>query len=89
MSDKVVKQEYVKDPRGDGMVWVSTVRLSVDHGYNGIPKWYETYIFKANDEGTEVADWGEEWGNRYTTEDQARDGHESVMTQLRAGTWPE
>jgi hypothetical protein len=88
VSGHVVKQEYVKDPRGDGMLWVSTVRLSVDHGYNGKPLWYETYIFPANAEGTEVTNWLEEWGDRYTTLEEAERGHEIVMATLRDGVWP-
>ena len=87
---RAVKQEYIADPRDDGVgkAWVSTVRLSVDHGYNGVPKWFETYIFPALDDESGVASWSEIWGDRYTTEDQAIEGHESVMAQLRSGEWP-
>lgn len=63
--DGIVKQEFVPDPRGVGMVWVSTVQLLLDHGFGGPPKWYETAIFPANDDGTDhgyivqtLIEWG-------------------------------
>ena len=73
--------------------WVSTVRLRIDHGFGGAPLWFETMVFETKDATTdEVVSWLERYGDRYTTEDEARVGHEKAVTwvreqlpQLRAG----
>lgn len=46
---------------------VSTVFLSLDHGYGGVPLVYETMIFGP--------DGDECYQERYTTRDEARIGH--------------
>lgn len=61
-------------------VMVSTVSLSIDHRYyrdDGPPLWYETMIFPSKD--GEVTDYGELFCYRYTTEQQARDGHRATV----------
>ena len=60
-------------------VIVSTVRLSIDHGHGGTSLWYETMVFPHN--GAEVTAWGELDSDRYTTEDEARAGHEVIVSR--------
>lgn len=85
---KAIKQEYVEsDKVTTGRVWVSTVHLSVDHGYDGTPIWYETYIFAANPDADMVASWGELWGTRYSTEEEATAGHDAAMQMVKSGEW--
>lgn len=62
-------------------VIVSTVRLGIDHGYGGVPLWYETMVF-AHD-GTDITNWNELDSERYTTESEARAGHAEVVTRWR------
>lgn len=63
---------------------VSTVRLAVDHGFGGTPKWYETMVFPQKD--GEVARFTDLYCNRYTTEEEAQEGHSRVVSELAAGT---
>lgn len=63
-------------------VIVSTVRLSIDHGHGGVPLWFETMVF-AHD-GTDITEWGELDCDRYTTEEQARAGHDVIVERWRA-----
>lgn len=57
---------------------VSTVFLGLDHGWNGVPMWFETMIFSefANDRLNE-------WCERYTTWEQAKAGHDAVARRLQ------
>ena len=59
-------------------VVVSTVKLHVDHGHGGTPMWYETMVF-ACDKSGDVTDWVDLYCKRYTTEDEAKTGHEYVI----------
>lgn len=60
-----------------GEVWVSTVWLGVDHNYDdGPPLIFETMILGGPNDG-------DMW--RYTTEDEARAGHERVVALVREG----
>lgn len=63
-----------------GNFCVSTVDLAVEH-HGGM--WYETYIFPAD--GERITEWGEVWGVRYATRDEAVAGHEKVCDDLRNG----
>lgn len=58
---------------------VSTVHLVLDHGWgDGPPIIFETMVFGPD---------GDEWGDfcdRYTTEQQARNGHTAVVVQVTA-----
>lgn len=80
---RVVAQEHV------GEFWVSTVWLGLDHSFsgNGPPLIFETMVFPAKDD--EVTNWGELFGDRYSTKDAALQGHERVAEALRRGTKPE
>lgn len=60
---------------------VSTTRLPFDHGWDGVPKWYETMVFSANEDG-KVTNWSEHYCERYTTEDEAQYGHERVVAMV-------
>ena len=60
-------------------VVVSTVRLCIDHGSGGTPLWYETLVFPHD--GKEITSWGEIDGSRYTTTEQAQEGHEKIVSR--------
>ena len=61
-----------------GPYWVSTVPLLIDHNFSGdgTPVLWETMIF-----GGEVTD--EEYQERYTSVEAARDGHERAIRIAR------
>lgn len=65
-----------------GEAWVSTVHLVLDHsfGLGGPPIIFETMIFGGSHN---------QWQARYTSEEQARAGHEAVVQALREGREPE
>lgn len=69
---------------------VSTVALGVPHHwgrYTGKPEyWFETYIFPSD--GKDITEWLERWGQRYKTEDEARDGHDEVVARVERGDLP-
>jgi hypothetical protein len=65
-------------------VMVSTVNLSIDHGYDGKPLWYETMVFPRIDD--EISDFGDLHSDRYETEDEAKAGHAKVLADCNAGT---
>lgn len=56
-------------------VEVSTVFLGIDHGWDGIPLWFETMTFGPVGEHC--------W--RYTTWDEAERGHAAMVRQVREG----
>lgn len=61
---------------------VSTVHLMIDHGFrDSAPLWYETMIFACDAKG-KVTDWGDRYCRRYTTEEQAREGHSVAIRWL-------
>jgi hypothetical protein len=66
---------------------VSTVRLTIDHGFDGVPKWYETMVFPAKD--GKIIDYGDLFCERYTTEEEATAGHQAVVEMIKAGVLPE
>lgn len=66
-----------------GNHWVSTVRLSIDHGFDGTPLWYETMVFPIDKDG-EVS-FAEVYCDRYETLEEAFAGHDNVVKTLKAG----
>lgn len=69
MKDNMVARDVVNE-----QVMVSTVYLQIDHGYDGVPLWYETMVFKCDAAG-KVTDWLELDCERYSTRDEAIEGH--------------
>lgn len=64
---------------GNG-VEVSTVFLGLDHGYGGMPLWFETMIFGGpHDESV----------HRYATWQEAEWAHKCVVKALEDGTYSE
>lgn len=61
----------------DGEIAVSTVALIIPHGLNH-DQWYETCLF--HDGGSRVTD-------RYHTQDEAEDGHDHRVEQVRSGEY--
>lgn len=59
---------------------VSTIFLGIDHGFDGVPKWYETMVFKCDAAGN-VTDWIELACDRYTTREEAIEGHANMVTE--------
>lgn len=55
---------------------VSTTHLVLNHGHAGEDYWYETCVFW--DAGSYVLD-------RYTTEQEAEEGHEETVEAIRSG----
>ena len=63
--------------------WVSTVWLGLDHAFmGGPPLIFETMVFPAKD--GEVTDYCELNAKRYSTEAQAREGHDRMVEWARA-----
>jgi len=60
---------------------VSTVDLGLDHSFgDGPPLYYETMIFKKKDD---EIDWGGEYQERYSTEEQAIIGHQKAIEYVK------
>ena len=60
---------------------VSTVDLGLDHSFgDGPPLYYETMIFKKKDD---EIDWGGEYQERYSTEEQAIIGHQRAIEYVK------
>lgn len=70
-----------------GPFWVSTIWLGFDHRFGidiGAPIIFETMVFAR---GVDAPDLGPDIDTmRYCTEDQARAGHEEIVTLIRATT---
>src|SRR5262245_24704894 len=56
---------------------VSTVFLGIDHGWGGVPRWFETMVFGPGMHELGSATW------RYATWDEAAEGHQLVVDELR------
>lgn len=66
---------------------VSTVWLGVDHNFgDGKPIIFETMVFAKGTKGDVSYD---EWCWRYSTLEEAKDAHESIVTALHEGREPE
>ena len=76
MSD-VIKQEHINTVDGTPL-YVSTVELLFDHGFGGTPLWYETMVFPKGS-------WLELHCERYTTKEQAIDGHARIIEAAKRG----
>lgn len=64
-----IKQTTLSDGRR-----VSTVFLGVDHGYGGVPLLFETMVFGVSGDSLDQ--------QRYSTEDEARQGHAEIVAAL-------
>jgi hypothetical protein len=63
---------------------VSTVQLSVDHSWGeGPPLWFETMVFRCSPEG-KVTDFEDLDCERYSTREQALEGHEVTVKKWEA-----
>jgi len=64
-----------------GEYLVSTVDLGIDHSFGiGKPLYYETMIFKKiNGE----VDWGDLYCERYSTEEEAKEGHQKAIDYVK------
>lgn len=81
--DFKIAQDTVNAPDG-AEFHVSTVFLGLDHQYgSGPPLVFETMIFPS--ENGDISDWGEVWADRYSTIDEAREGHAKAMQVVRDG----
>lgn len=60
----------------NGTVVVSTVFLSINHGYSGRPMLFETLVRGGDND---------EYTRRYATWDEAEAGHAAIVKALRAG----
>lgn len=61
--------------------WVSTVWLGLDHGYGaGSPLIFETMVFRSKDDLEDLA------MDRYSTEDEAKTGHQEMVDAALKGT---
>lgn len=56
-----------------GDITVSTVFLGLDHGFGGIPMWFETVIFGGEHDGFQ---------ERYNSWEQAHIGHKQIVTMV-------
>lgn len=73
--NRVVKQEEVNDK------YVSTMFLGLDHNYledNDNPHIFETMIFQNND-------WQDIYCERYSTYQEAEEGHEKAVQLVKQG----
>jgi hypothetical protein len=60
---------------------VSTVDLGLDHSFGiGDPLYYETMIFKKNGDSIDFRDL---YCKRYSTEDEAREGHQKAIEYVK------
>ena len=63
--------------------WISTVWLGIDHSFgHGLPLIFETMVFphnKQDDGGKGVTNWGELDSKRYSTEEEALEGHARMV----------
>ena len=76
MSTNAIVQEVL--PNG---YWVSTVFLALNHQFgDGPPLFFETMVFPCDETGN-VISWSKEDMNRYTTEDEALDGHVAMCAK--------
>lgn len=75
VDDRRVAYDYLDDKH------ISTVRLSIDHGFNGVPLWYETMIFPDREDGC----LNEIYCERYTYKEQAEEGHKKAIQWVENG----
>ena len=72
--------ETIVELRGEKTAWVSTVWLGINHQYgDGPPLIFETMVFSEDDDV-------DGYMRRYSTEAEARTGHNAVVIELRYQT---
>lgn len=80
---KLLENESYKRVAEDqiGPYWVSTVWLGLDHNHSikGSPLIFETMVFGPGEDDI--------FCDRYSTEQEAAEGHVDVVNQLRDGTF--
>lgn len=80
--DRTICSTQVESHEGNHY-WVSTVFLGLDHSYgedNVRPLVFETMVFATDESGKDI-DYAELLCYRYTTIQQARDGHDEAVFQ--------
>jgi hypothetical protein len=75
--DKIEERRVGDDKVGDARV--STVFLSLNHGFGYEELWFETMIFGGENDL---------FCERYSTYDQAEHGHKRIVEALKNGTEP-
>jgi hypothetical protein len=86
-TNRIVSQDRIGD------VFISTVFLGVDHNfYGGDPLLFETMVFDEGDKvelfnGIKTPDSIDEYTQRYSTWDQAEEGHKQIMQLIRKSTF--
>ena len=85
-ADRHVKKEYIGD------YWVSTVFLGIDHNWGaGNPILFETMVFDNGRSetllgGSEYHPTIDNYFQRYSTWEQAEDGHDAIVREIRKST---
>jgi len=81
LSEKADYKRVAQDQVGH--FWVSTVWLGLDHSFgSGPPLIFESMVFDHSD-----SDESDVWCERYSTEEEAREGHARIVDRLVAGTF--
>lgn len=60
-------------------IWVSTVFLGLDHGFDGVPLFFETMVFEVA--GTKLGH--DIYCDRYSTYDEAKEGHQQMLYKAK------
>ena len=64
--------------------FVSTIFLPLDHSFGGgAPVHFETYVF--NSDGEKISYYGEVWGRRACTYEEAMEHHAEAIREIDAG----
>lgn len=71
-------QEIDEVTHGDREFTVSTVHLGLNHGHGGRDLWYETLV--GWDSGNYITD-------RYTTQEEAEEGHAETVEKIKTGAY--
>ena len=78
--DRIIAQETIEGKD----LWVSTVFLGVNHNFSphGPPLLFETTVFRTNpDNAVDRYTWDEVETDRYTTIEEAREGHKAMVAK--------
>jgi hypothetical protein len=83
MQEKRVAETTVQT-QAHGEIWVSTVFLGLDHGWDGGPPvLFESMAFAKD--GVGDIDYAEKFAERYCTWEEAVKGHQNIVDKLNAG----
>ena len=63
----------------NGEFVISTVKLMFDHGFGGVPLWYETMVFNSNSSMSDL------YMDRYATKEEALEGHKKAVKLVEEG----